>query len=278
MSTDHESKFAGENPQKHRLAIFAMQRSLGWRFGKDDFEKLRFAPAPIRFTFGCTEYFERMEALGIPLRTSHPFAAPWYGILSGQRNISPHLIPWVEQLLFVEWSLMNWRLYAGFSKVHFSGEIKLQMLDSANEKLDFGTKEQDLVIKWFLDYLAVRLRAAWDKITYCLIEIYGIKLKTKDARTIERRLPMLQRALSAMLYDDVHAKLLAGVTENGSSSVNHLKKFRDGDLHFSSVATSEVFGAAFHHDSIAETWKNFGNHFSSCREALMAALALAMKV
>jgi hypothetical protein len=57
-----------------------------------------------------------------------------------------------------------------------------------------------------------------------------------------------------------------------------VRQIRDGDVHFHSVATAEVFGVTFERQSVVELWQEFAQPFSASREALLAALAIAMRL
>lgn len=264
------------------LPVFIIQTALGFEpegFPKEALNKL-VREAPIHYKYLGENFLYYLERLGIPARSKLPFAASWLAIVKGFHSTNPHVAAWLATLLYSEWCFMYW--FRETSRGGFSSELSRRIAlctavetISGNKITSVGISPQDLVIKWWLDELVLRIRAVWDKIPYAIGDTNIPPIELKGAKHSARINELVQRRDLIDLWpvgEEVFDHLLSEMKD-----IDYVKKHRDAEVHRHTKPYAEVFGVYGTHESLSIVWDRLGLEINRCREAIMATIGILLR-
>lgn len=239
--------------------------------------------APIAYNFINKEILDSLEQEGIPVRTSLPYAFNWMGMLGKLENKSAHAPLWLITLLYSEWSLMYWLsnamkigvinhlLFKHKIDIHLSTMIQKEENTSI---VDIGTGSIDVILKWWLDDLALRIRAVWDKLPDAIAETSNPKIALRSKRYNARVNELVSNKPKLSLWDKGEQLLDKLISE--MRNIDYIKDYRDAEAHHQTKRTAEVFGLYGKHETIGNIGVKLHEELNRCRESLMATISIIL--
>lgn len=264
------------------LAIFFIQTSLGFEPVNYPKELLNIIvkEAPVSYKYLDEKVLTSLDNRGIPASSSLPFAASWYAIIEALRENNPHAASWIVTLIYSEWGFMYW--FAQIERVGLKKELlsKLKFQSFADDQFgkeqiaSIGTSPVDIVIKWWLDDIILKLRALWDKLPYAIAESSNPRLELKGNRH-NARLNELEENKAKLSLEGEAVTLFERLISE-MRDIEYIKKHRDSELHKHAKPYAEVFGLYGRHEALVEVWEKLGDELNRCREALIGTIYLIL--
>jgi hypothetical protein len=283
---DRQIAISSENNMKMEskyLAMLPIQMALGFELSAlptQAFGRL-VNSFPVSYRYIDIQTLKSLEKNGIPARGPLPFAANWLEILARLRKDNPHAVSWVATLVYCEWGFMYW--VNTTEKVNIASELrgkhaihtflKKEGLVSKGD-LNIGVSARDLACKWWLDDLALKIRAVWDKLPHAIAETSLPKIELKAESHGKRVNELVQHKQGLGLW--AGAEPLFDVLVKEMRDIDYIKKYRDAELHRHTAAYAEVFGLYRENESLDIVWSKLGEELNRCREALMATIAMVV--
>jgi len=228
-------------------------------------------------------HLNALEELGVPARGDLPFGANWFKIVEDILARNPHSASWIATLLYTEWGFAYWlhtTIRLGILKTFKMKTIKDDELDALNKLIrgngvaSVGVSPVDLLCKWWLDDLALKIRSAWDKLPHAIAETSPTKVKLK-ARKHNSRLNELEKSAGKLGLNESGRQLLSVLLPE-MRNIDYVKDHRDTELHLHSKAYQEVFGFPKKHESLSKVPTRLFHELGRIREAVMATTCLLL--
>jgi len=257
-------------------ALLNLQSQLGWVPCEplSPGELAIFTSAPIQRPYLPRQVQTALEEKGVPLSGAHPFGANWAALIE---PLNPHACAWIATLVYVEWGLMYWAASATRAGILDRLVRKNEMWGFFRERgmqPESGSSTGDLQIKWWLDDLALRLRAIWDKLPHAIAESSDPRIELSSKQHDKRVRELARRKPELGLGPESSELLDSLIVQMGD--IDYLRAYRDAESHRHVHPFAEVFGVYQKHESLVDTWPVLLGEYCRCREAIMAAIALVV--